>query len=36
MDEAVERVVEREGVGLLANEASAFFKAQMADILSKK
>jgi len=36
MDETVECVVEREGVGLLANEASAFFKAQMTDVSAEK
>ena len=36
MDEAVECVVEGEGVGLLADESGAFFEAEVADILAEK
>jgi hypothetical protein len=36
MDETVERVVEREGVGLLADESSALFEAQMTNVFAEK
>jgi hypothetical protein len=36
MDEAVERVMKRDGIGLLANEAGPVFEAEMADIVAKK
>ena len=36
MDEAVECVVEGDGVGLLADESGAFFEAKVADILAEK
>jgi len=36
MDEAVECVVEGEGVGLLADEAGALFETEVTDILAEK
>jgi hypothetical protein len=35
MNEAVECVVEGEGVGLLADESGAFFEAEVADIVAQ-
>jgi len=36
MDEAVERMMNRDGVGLLANEARTVLEAEVADIVAKK
>jgi hypothetical protein len=36
MDQAVERVMKRDRVGLLANEAGPVFEAEVADIVAKK
>jgi hypothetical protein len=36
MDEAVERVVKRDGIGLLANETRTVLEAEMANIVAKK
>jgi hypothetical protein len=36
VDEAVERVMKRDGIGLLANETRPVFEAEVADIVAKK
>jgi hypothetical protein len=36
MDQAVEHMVKRDGIGLLANETGPVFEAEVADIVAKK
>jgi hypothetical protein len=36
MDQAVERVMKRNGVGLLANETRPVFEAEVANVVAKK
>jgi hypothetical protein len=36
MDEAVECVVKRDGIGLLANEAGSVLQAEVANVVAKK
>jgi hypothetical protein len=36
MDEAVERVMERDGIGLLANETGPVLEPEVANVVAKK
>jgi len=36
MDEAIERMMKRDGIGLLADETGSVFEAEVADIVAKK